>query len=147
MEFPLVSRELLADLRLLHGIFNFAVLFLFLYQARLGLQIRRARLAKAPLLFTAVKRHRKEGPLFTGLAAFGYVFGIVVVLLDTGNLLEYAAHFTAGTLLVLVLSVVVFLSRRIKGQQSPYRRRHFVAAAVLLGIFVLQVLLGLGILF
>ena len=147
MEYPLIDKHLLSDLRLAHGIFNFAVLLLFACQAWLGLRIRRARLGKAPMPFTAIKRHRKFGPVFSGLVVFGYLSGVVLVMLDTGRILEHPAHFLSGTLLVIVLSAVVLLSRRIRGQGSPYRTYHYAAAIALLGLYLLQVLFGIGVLF
>ena len=147
MEFPLIGRQLLSELRLAHAIFNAVVLLLFLYQARFGLKIRRARLSNAPLPFPAIKRHRATGPPFAGLALFGYASGIVLVLLHTGKLLEYPPHFVTGTLLVVTLALALLLSRRIKGQESAYRLRHFAAGIVLLLLFFVQAFLGIGILF
>jgi hypothetical protein len=147
MEYPLIDRQLLADLRLAHGTLNFVVLLFFAYQARLGLRIRGARLAKAPMPFAAIKRHRRSGPILAGLAVFGYLSGLVLVMLHTGDILEYPAHFVTGTLLVLALSAAVLLSRKIKGQVSPYRAYHAAAAAALLVLYLLQCLLGLGVLF
>ncbi len=54
MHDPLISRSLLADLRLAHGIFNLLVLLLFIEQARLGIKIRRARKASLPSPFPAI---------------------------------------------------------------------------------------------
>ncbi len=147
MEYPLIGKELLADLRLVHGIYNLSVFLLFLYQGRLGLKIRRARRAKAPLPFPAIKRHRSAGPVLAGLALFGYASGIVLVLLHTGKLLEYPPHLLAGSLVIVTLSVAVLLSRRIKGQDSSYRSRHTAAALILIVLFFAQVLLGIGVLF
>jgi hypothetical protein len=147
MEYPLIDRQLLSNLRLVHGAFNFTVLLLFAYQARLGLRIRRARLKKAPMPFSAIKSHRRSGPVFAALMIFGYLSGVVLVLLDTGQILEHPAHFLTGTLLVLILSTVVLLSRRIKGQGSPYRAYHYVAGSALLVFYLLQVLFGIGVLF
>jgi hypothetical protein len=147
MEYPLIDKQLLSDFRLVHGIFNFTAMLLFAYQARLGLRIRRARLAKAPMPFAAIKGHRRSGPVFSGVAVFGYVSGVVLVLLDTGQILKYPAHFVAGTLVVLVLSAVVLLSRSIKGQASPFRAYHYAAGVTLLVLYPVQVLLGIGVLF
>jgi len=45
MQYPLIDRNVLADLRLIHAFFNSGVMALFFYQAWLGITVRRARLA------------------------------------------------------------------------------------------------------
>ena len=70
MQYPLIDRQLLSSLRFVHGGFNTCVVLLFLYHARLGITIRRARMAHGPLPFPVIKRHRKGGPV---LAALGVV--------------------------------------------------------------------------
>lgn len=147
MEYPLINKYLLSELRLAHGIFNILLLVAFLEHARLGLKIRRARTSASPLPFPAIKRHRKGGPVFAVLTLAGYAFGIFLVLVRTGKLFENPEHLLFGTLLVLLAGTNVFLSARIKGQHSPYRSRHFAAGLALLFVFVVQVLLGIGILF
>ncbi len=146
MHYPLIDRELLSALRPAHGIFNFIVMLLFFYQGKAGIAIRRARKARAPLPFPAIRRHRKGGPFFAGLAVAGYLFGIVLVLLDTGNLLEYPAHFLCGTVLVFLILATFIISRKIKGRESPSRTPHFALGIIILALFVVQALLGIGVL-
>jgi hypothetical protein len=147
MEYPLIDRQLLASLRLAHGVFNLAVLLALCYQGWIGLKIRHARKAGAALPFGAIRRHRKSGPVLAALVASGYLFGIIVVFLDEGRLLEYPAHFVTGTVLVLLVLAGFILSRKIKGPDSPYRSPHFLTGIALLAVDLLQVFLGLGVLF
>lgn len=144
MHFPLISKDVLSDLRVAHGLYNLIVVLLFFYQGSLGFRIRRARKAHRPLPFPAIRRHRRGGPFLAGSAVFGFLFGLVLILLDTGNILEYPAHFLVGCLLVLAIILTVFLSNRIKGQQSPYRDRHFAIGVLILCTYPVQVFLGLG---
>ncbi len=146
MQYPLIDKELFAPLRLSHGVYNLFMLLLFLHQGFLGLRVRRARKAHAPLPFPAIKRHRKGGPVLAGMGAFGFLFGLVLILLDTGNILEYPPHFFAGCLIVLALVAGIVTSGRIKGQDPIFRNRHFAAGIVILCLYVLNSLLGLGVL-
>ncbi len=146
MQFPLIDKELLASLRLSHGAYNLFMVFLFLRQGFSGLRIRRARKAHAPLPFSAIKRHRKSGPVLAGMGMFGFLFGLALILLDTGNVLEYPAHFFGGCLIVLALFAGIVTSRWIKGQEPAYRNRHFASGILILCLYLLNSLLGLGVL-
>ncbi|OGW38804.1 MAG: hypothetical protein A2010_01715 [Nitrospirae bacterium GWD2_57_9] len=147
MQFPLIDRQLLSDLRLVHGVLGFVVFLLFLFQARLGLQIRKARKAHQPLPFPIIKRHRKAGPILLVLVVITYFFGVVLVLLDTGDLFEHPFHLLAGSLVVAAGITALILSRKIKGQDSVYRVPHYTTGLALLGLFLVQVFLGIGVLF
>lgn len=148
MHYPLIDKELLSVLQSSHATFNVVVMLLFWHQAWMGMKIRKARRqAGGALPFTLIRRHRKAGPVYAALALFGYLFGIVIVVLHKGRLLEHPAHFFTGTILIAVIMVSIVLSRRIQGQQSPYRTAHFIAGLFLLVLYLLQVLLGIGVLF
>lgn len=146
MQYPLIAKELLVPLRLSHGVYNLSMLLLFLNQGYLGIAIRRARKAHTPLPFPVIRRHRKRGPVLAGMGMFGFFYGLALILLDTGNILEYPPHFFAGSLIVLMLIAGMMTSNRIKGQESPYRNRHFAAGILILCLYVLNSLLGLGVL-
>ncbi len=147
MHDPLISRELLSLLRLIHGSYNVSVMLLFLHQGRLGLEIRRARASGAPLPFPAIRRHRRAGPVFAGLALLGFLFGLSLVTVDTGNIFEYPSHLTVGTLIMLLLAMMIFVSRKIKGQDTVNRRRHFLIGQAILACYFLEIFLGVGVLF
>ena len=134
-------------LRLLHGLFNAAVMFLFFYQARLGFKIRRARLSKAPFPLAAVKRHRKIGPDLVVLGGLGFLAGLALALLFEGRVFQYPLHFFTGLTIVLLLIATFLVSRRIKGPNSPLRTPHFILGLSILVLYVIQSFLGLRILF
>jgi hypothetical protein len=146
MTYPLIDRQLLADFRLVHGGFNLCVLLLFFYQAKLGLSIRRARKAGATLPFPAIKRHRSMGPILALLGVLGFCAGIALVLLNTGNILEFPPHLFGGIGIVALLGITFAFSRSIKGPESPFRTPHFIIGIVLLCLYLLEALLGLSVL-
>ncbi len=146
MEYPLIDPELLSYLRIAHGLFNFSVMLMFFYTARFGLQIRKARLSEAPPPAAAIKRHRLLGPRLAILGGLGFTAGLTLVLLDTGNILKYPAHFLVGTTIVTLLLTTFLVSRRIKGPLSPYRLPHFYLGLAILSLYLVEVFLGLGVL-
>jgi len=146
MQFPLVSRELIASLKLLHGLFNLAVTALFFYHARNGLQIRRARLAAGALPLQAKKRHRRMGPLLGLLAGAGFLAGLILVLLDTGKWLSFPSHLYTGVALLLVLLVSYRVSRKISGSGTRERDLHYRLGLAALALFLVDVCLGIGVL-
>jgi hypothetical protein len=147
MEYPLISKDLLPQLRLAHGLFNFSIALLFFYTARFGLKIRRARRQGAARPAAAIRRHRKLGPILAVLGFLGYLFGLILVLLDTGNILKYPAHLLVGSIIVALLLTTFLVSRKITGvKASPFRRIHFLLGLVILSLYVVQLFLGLGVL-
>jgi hypothetical protein len=108
--------------------------------------IRQARMSGKPMPFDAVRKHRKAGPAFAFWGALGFVAGVVVVLLDKGRVFEYPLHFLTGLTIVIIIAMVYAISFRIKGPDPHYRNIHFVLGMFLLALYVIQVLLGLGIL-
>jgi len=147
MDYPLIDRQLLSSLRLAHAAYNTAVLALFFYHGRIGWSIRRARLAKAPLPFPLIKRHRKGGPVLAVLGILGFCIGFTLVMLDTGNVFEYPFHFFVGLMIVLCLIATFIISRRIKGPGSPLRTPHFILGVVILCLYLIEAVLGIGVLF
>jgi hypothetical protein len=147
MHYPLIDRQLFPPLRLVHGGYNFTVVLLFLYHGWLGIRIRRARKAHGPLPFPAIKRHRKGGPVLAVMGVLGFFIGFTLVMLHTGNVLEYPLHFLVACMIVLLIVSTVIVSVRIKGQESPYRTPHFVIGVTILTLYVIEVFLGIGVLF
>jgi hypothetical protein len=146
MEFPLISRELIAPLKLLHGFFNLSVMLLFFYHARNGWLIRKARRAKTSPPIPAIKRHRRMGPLLALLGAGGFAAGLILVFLDTGNLLAYPPHLFVGGAILFLLFFTYRVSRKIDGSNSPQRDLHFRLGLTLLALYLVNVFLGIGVL-
>lgn len=146
MKYPLVSGELLSGLRLFHGLYNTVVIALFLYHGWTGVSIRRARKSGKPLPFAVIRRHRKLGPILAGMGVLGFFIGFSTVILHTGNVLEYPGHLFTGVAIVMLLLITAFLSRRIKGQDSPYRTPHLIIGCSILCLYLVQMILGIGVL-
>jgi hypothetical protein len=145
MQYPLIDRQLLADLRPVHGVYNAIVMLLFLYQGQLGFGIRRARKASALPPFPMIKRHRRVGPVLVILGGLGFLEGLTLVLLDTGNVLEFPPHFFTGLTIVVLLIATYKISRDIKGPDSPYRTPHFVLGVAILCLYLVNVMIGIGV--
>ena len=146
MEFPLISRELIAILKLVHGGFNLTVMLLFFYHARNGLMIRKARTNNVSLPFHAIKLHRRMGPVLALLGAGGFSAGLILVLLDTGNPLMYPSHLFVGTAIVILLLLTYRISRKITGPASPQRDLHYRLGLAILALYLVNVVLGAGVL-
>ncbi|MGC1455406.1 MAG: DUF4079 family protein [Nitrospirota bacterium] len=145
MQYPLIDRQLLADLRPVHGVYNTIVMLLFLYQGWLGLRIRRDRRVRAPLPVPVVKRHRRMGPVLVILGGLGFLEGLTLVLLDTGRVLEFPPHLFTGLTIVVLLIATYKISRDIKGPDSPYRTPHFILGVAILCLYLANVVIGLGV--
>lgn len=143
---PQWARHLIPYLALGHGLFNLSVFGLFVRQGWLGLAIRRARRSGASLPFAAIRRHRRTGPVAALMGGAGFLAGVLLVFLDKGRLIEYPLHLAVGSVIVLTLVALYIMSRRIIGADSPYRTPHAALGLVLLGLYVVQAVLGLGIL-
>ena len=142
----MVDKEFVAYFKLAHGFFNLSMMALFCYQGWMGFLIRQARTSALPAPLDEVRRHRKAGPVFALWGIMGFFAGIVVVLLDKGRILEYPLHFLTGSLIAAVIGSLYAVSRRITGPAPHYRNIHFGLGMCLLVLYVIQVLLGLGIL-
>jgi len=138
---------LLTILKPAHGLFNLAVAGLFLYQAWKGILIRRARFAGSPIPFPAVKLHRKLGPIAAMMAAAGYVAGLLLVYYDKRAIFVHPMHLAVGTFLVTALVAAVIMSRKIKATTPEIRTLHFRLGIVVLTLYLVEAVLGLGILF
>ena len=146
MQFPLISRELIAIFKLVHGLFNFSVMLLFCYHARNGLMIRRARTGNTPLPFQAIKQHRRMGPLLALLGGGGFAAGLTLVMLDTGNVLQHPPHLFVGMSIVILLFLTYRVSRKIAGPASQERDLHYRLGLAILALYLVNVVLGVGVL-
>ncbi len=141
----MIEKQVVAYLKLIHGVFNGAVFAAFLYQASLGLRIRTGRTRRHPD-FAVIKRHRTLGPLLVLLGLSGFVAGGVVVSLDHGRMFKYPLHFFVGLAIAAVAVITFVVSKRIRAGDSPWRSAHLFLGIALLVLYLIQVTLGLGIL-
>jgi hypothetical protein len=143
----MIDKQIIAYLKLIHGAFNTLVMLLLIYQGWFGLRIRNMRRAGRPPDFRMIKRHRKNGPFFTILGCLGFIAGIIIVYLDEGSIFEYPLHFIVGLVITFSLITTYLISKRISGAESPLRTPHFILGIGTLVLYLVQVFLGLGILF
>jgi hypothetical protein len=142
----MISRGLIPYARIAHGFLNMMIVFLFFYQGWLGLQIRRHRRKGGPPTFKPVRRHRKFGPIWVVFGLLGYFTGWTLVYWDHGHLLQFPAHAFTGTAIAISICTTFLISRRIKSLNSPWRTPHFLLGITILGLYLVQGFLGLGIL-
>lgn len=142
----MIERQTIEYLRLIHGSYNFIVMFLFFYQASLGLKIRSNR-KKRTIIPKIIKRHRRFGPIVAVLGITGFFAGISIIYLDYGHILEYPLHFIVGSLIVLSIITTYIISKKISGTDSPSRKLHFIFGLLIISLYFVQVFVGMGILF
>ncbi len=140
------DRQTIYYLKLIHGSYNSVMMLLFFYQGFLGLRIRKQRQAgiRTPL---TIKRHRKMGPVLVLFGVAGYFAGVVLAYADGGHLVKYPMHFISGSLLASSIITTFFISRRIKGIESPWRVPHFKLGIAIISLYLVQTFLGIGIFF
>jgi hypothetical protein len=128
-----------------HGSINAFLALAFMYQAWMGLTIRRARKKGEPRSIT-IRRHRRLGPLLVVLGVAGYCFGLVLVYVDKRRLLEYPFHLAVGSLIVLFILGQYAVSKKLKGRKPSWRTPHLVTGTGIVCLYVLQTVIGLGVL-
>jgi hypothetical protein len=143
----MIDKQIIAYLKPMHGAFNMLVMLLLIYQGWMGLRIRNIRRAGKPPDFKTIKRHRKNGPIFTILGCLGFIAGAIIVYLDEGEIFEYPLHFIIGLVITFSLITTYLISKRISGAESPLRTPHFILGIGILVLYIVQVFFGLGILF
>ncbi len=141
----MVSRELIAYLKLLHAVYNVTIIVLFLLQGRLGLQIRKGRLAGSPP-FQLIKKHRRNGPILVFMGVCGFLSGVIIVGLDSGELLKYYYHYLVGLTLALLMITTLFVSKLIKGADPYWRNIHLAVGLFIICFYLVQLILGLSVL-
>lgn len=146
MQFPLLNLELIANLKLAHGLFNLTVILFFFYQARNGWLIRRERRTNRPPPLRAVRLHRRLGPLLALLGAGGFASGLILCYLHTGKIILYPAHFTVGAFILLLLLLTYRLSKQLTAAATQQRNLHFSLGLLLLALYLVNAVLGLGLL-
>lgn len=141
-----MDKQLIPYLKLVHGSFNTIVMFLFLYQGRLGLIIRRRRKRGGPPIFEVTGRHRRFGPIFVFIGFIGFLAGLTLVIFDQGRVFEYPLHLMMGSFIVLLLTTTFLISKKIRGPDSPWRTPHFIVGIFIISFYIIQIFLGLGVL-
>ena len=142
----MIDKEFIAYFKAAHGFFNLSMLALFCFQAWMGFLIRQARTSGAPAPLDAVRRHRKAGPVFALWGLLGFAAGVIVVLLDKGSVIAYPLHFLGGLCLAVCIAATYHASRKITAAEPGPRNRHFTYGMLLLTLYLVQILLGIGIL-
>ncbi len=142
----MIDKQVIAYLKPLHGAYNTIIMLLFMYQGLLGLKIRRQRI-QGKQNFTVIKRHRKLGSVLFLIGISGFFAGIALIYLDKDRILEYPLHFFTGLTIAVSITATFSISRRIKGPDSPLRTLHFRLGILILCLYLVQVFIGLGILF
>jgi len=141
----MVSSHIIAYLKLLHAVYNFTMMVLFLRQGRLGLQIRKGRLTGSPP-FQLIKRHRRNGPLLAFMGVCGFLSGVIIVGIDSGELLKYYYHFLVGLSLASLIITTFVVSKRIKEPAPYWRNIHLSIGLLIIFFYVVQLFMGLNIL-
>ena len=141
----MVSKQIIAYLKLSHAAYNFTMMVLFICQGRLGLQIRRGRLAGSPP-FELIKRHRRNGPLLAFMGVCGFLSGVIIVGLDSGELLKYYYHYLVGLSLASLIVTTFVVSKRIKGPAAYWRNIHRAIGLLIICLYVVQLFMGLNVL-
>lgn len=130
-----------------HGLFNTAVFLLFVWQGWLGSKIRIERLTGNLPTTTVIVRHRKFGPVITLLGIAGFLSGVIIVYLSRGHIFDQSLHFIVGSVLNLLIIAAFLISRKIKGRESPFRTLHFAAGTATICLYVIQIYLGIRMIF
>jgi hypothetical protein len=134
-------------LRILHGSYNIIIALTFIYQGWLGIKIRNERKAAGPRDLHVIRRHRILGPTLVLLSCLGYLWGAVLVFIGEGRIFEFPLHNITGAGIVILVIISFLTSRRIKGLDSQWRTPHFVLGIGILCVYIIQVFIGLDILF
>lgn len=79
------------------------------------------------------------------LGGFGFLEGLVLVLLDSGKVLQFPPHLFTGLTIVVLLLATYKISGDIKGPDSPYRTPHFILGIAILCLYLVNVVIGLGV--
>lgn len=133
-------------MKYMHGIYNSLVVLLFIYQGKLGLKIRKERQIDSQSSFRFIKTHRKLGPFLALFGIAGFFAGAMIVYLAEGEVAEHPFHFFTGLAIVVGISVTFVISRRIRAGKQPWRNPHAFLGILILGLYLVQVFLGLNML-
>jgi hypothetical protein len=130
-----------------HGLYNIVIFLFFVWQGWIGSKIRIERLSASPPTMPFIKRHRKFGPGLTLLGIAGFLSGVIMVYIGGDNIVARPLHFFVGSVLTLVIIAAFLISRKIKGQESPFRTLHMAAGTLTICLYIVQTYIGIKILF
>ncbi len=140
----MIDKQLIANLKLLHGLYNSIVFIMILYQGFLGLRIRKER-RSGRIYPHDIKKHRRLGPILTFVSPIGFFAGVSVVYLDYGHIFKYPLHFIMGFFIMLSVFMTFLVSKRIISNDELWRKRHYILGILIISFYIIQVTLGLSI--
>lgn len=135
-----MSKEIIEYMKLFHGTYNMTIMVLIMYQGMLGLKIRKSEAPPVQI----IKWHRKIGPVAVVLGSAGFCAGLFITFLDVGHIFKYPLHFINGFLLISALITTYLISKKIKGPDKLWRNRHFAIGILIIVLYIVQVLLGIS---
>jgi hypothetical protein len=141
------SSNIIKLLGYIHGAYNFLVFLAFIYQARIGLRIRKDRMQGRPPTVHSIKKHRKTGPIFAVEGLAGFLAGMTIVYIAEGHIMEYPLHFTVGLLITISIMLTFILSRKIKSRESKWRTPHLALGILIICLYIIQIVIGLSMIF
>jgi hypothetical protein len=134
-------------LKYTHGIYNSLIIMLFLYQGWLGILIREGRISQKTSSVPNIKRHRRLGPILAFLGIAGFFAGMTIVYLHEKKIIEHPLHFFNGLFIVVSIITTFIISRKITTRESSWRTPHFIMGIMILCLYLIQALLGIGMIF
>lgn len=132
-------------LRYMHGAFNLSVALLVFYQFALGRGLMKATIAGQADPERS-KRHRRIGPIAVAAGVLGFTAGTTLIMLDKGSVLVYPVHFVTGALIALLLVSAFMLSIKMGSGDPLTRKQHGKVGMGIATLYLVQVIVGLGIL-
>ena len=130
-----------------HGLYNTVVFLLFAWQGWLGSKIRIERLGRGPRTTAFITKHRKFGPVLTLLGIAGFLSGAIIVYFVSGHIFYRQVHFIAGSVLTILIITVFLISRKIRERRTPFRTLHMATGIATICLYLLQIYIGVGMLF
>lgn len=127
-----------------HALFNIMIYFFFIYQAYLGAKIRAAK-RRGGIDILAIKRHRRNGPIWASLGLAGYIAGLTIVTVDQGHPYIFPLHFIIGTSIAVLISTTFIISRIMRTNQL-LRNIHLGIGTGIISLYTFQIIVGIGVL-
>ena len=139
-----MDEQMIKNFRIGHAMFNSIVFLLFIYQAYLGLSIRRSKLA-GNIDVNKIQKHKRNGPIWVVLAILGYLAGLTLVTIDQGRPFTFPVHLIIGSLLIILIVATFIISRRMTSDQK-LRDAHRKIGIGIISLYLIQAIIGVGVL-